>query len=166
MTERKFSVQELRFSYNGPLDIVDFFRAVEDWIHKKGFHKDIKKKSEEVTAKGKRVEWFIEINGELADYARSVIRLRVLFKNIKDAKIELKGRKKRVQVVDALLYFDGILETDLEGRWYQKPTFYFFRAVYDKYFSHYYTQRFEAKLTADTYALYHYIMDYFNSYRE
>lgn len=159
MVEKKICVRELRLSYNGPINVVDFFRAVEDWIAKKGMHKEIKKKTEEVTAKHKRVEWFIEIWEMPSDYAKPVVRLQALFKDIKDATV--KG--KHIQTADILITLDGILETDLESRWYQKPTFYFLRAVYDKFFHKFYTNRFEAKLTADTYELYQYLMDYFNS---
>lgn len=166
MTEKKICVTELRLSYNGPIDIVEFFRKVEDWIAKKGMHKEIKKKSEEVKARSKRVEWFIEIWEMPSDYAKPVVRLQALFKDIKDARVKIHGKERNMQTADALIVLDGILETDLEARWHQKPTFYFLRAVYDKYISKFYTNRFEGKLTADTYELYHYLLDYFNSYRE
>jgi hypothetical protein len=158
MVEKKFAVSELKIKYDGPLDIVEFFKVVEDWIEKKGLNKEIKKKSQEVTAKRKRLSWMIEIWEMPSDYAKRVVRLQALFNNIKDAKI--KG--KNVDTADVLIILDGILETDLDYRWHQKPTHYFLRAVYDKFFSKFYTHRFEGKLTADTYELYHCIMDYFN----
>ncbi len=154
MVEKKICVTELRISYNGPVDIRDFFKKVEDWIAAKGRHKEIKKKSEHVTAKDKKVEWFIEIWDMPADYAKTIVRLQALFRDIRKA-----GKH---DVADVAIALDGILETDLESRWFQKPTFYFLRAVYDKYVSKFYTHRFEGKLTSDTYDLYNYLMDYFH----
>ncbi|MFH2028679.1 MAG: hypothetical protein ABIJ08_06050 [Nanoarchaeota archaeon] len=165
MVEKKFCVSDLRINYNGPIDIIDFFKTVEDWIVKKGMHKEIKKKSEHVTEKNKRVEWFIEIWETPADYAKRVVRLQTLFKDIKDVKVNLKGKERSIQSADVLVLLDGILETDLEARWFQKPTYYFWRAIYDKYISKFYTHRFEGKITSDTYELYHHLMNYFNSYR-
>src|SRR3989338_741252 len=166
MVERKICVSELRIAYNGPIDVVDFFRAVEDWIDKKGMHKEIKKKSEEVMPKSRKVEWFIEIWEMAADYAKPLVRLQALFKDIKDATVMVQGRQRTIQNADVLCILDGILETHLEGRWYQKPTHYFVRAIIDKYINKFYTNRFEAKLIADTYELYHYLMAYFNSYSQ
>lgn len=166
MVEKKICVDGLRLNYNGPIDIRDFFKSVEDWIVKNNMQKEIKKKSEEVTAKGKRIEWFIEMWEMPADYAKPVVRMQALLKDIKEAKVEIKGKKKRIETADVLIVLDGILETDLESRWYQKPTFYFLRAVYDKVFHKFYTHRFEGKLTSDTYGLYHYLMNYFNSYNK
>ena len=165
MVEKKFVVPERRLSYNGPIDITDFFKSVEDWIEKKGMHKEIKKKTQEVQAKHRRVEWFIEIWEMPADYAKPVVRMQALLKNIKDAHVMVKGKKRNIQTAEVLVIIDGILETDLEARWYQKPTYYFLRAVYDKYISKFYTNRFEGKLTKDTNELYHHLMNYFNSYR-
>jgi len=160
MVEKKFSVSELKIHYNGPLDIVDFFRAVEDWISSKGMHKEIKKKTQHVEAKKKRVEWMIEIWEMPSDLAKTVVRLQALIDNIKEAKV---GKDKRtVEVGNVLIILDGILETDIGYRWTQKPLHFFFRALYDKHINKFYTHRYEGKLTADTYELYHYLMDYFN----
>jgi len=165
MVEKRFPVENLTISYNGPIDIVDFFKTVEDWITKKGMNKEIKKKSEEVSGSSRRVEWMIEMWEMPGDYAKPIVRMQSLIKDIKDVSVKIHGKKKNVQVGDVLIVIDGILETDIEGRWYQKPTFYFLRAVYDKYFSKFYTHRFEAKLTKDTYEFYNYLMGYFNSYK-
>ena len=159
MAEKKICVSELRIQYNGPIDVVDFFRAVEDWIMKKHMHKEIKKKSEQVTPSSRRVEWFIEIWEDLADYAKEVVRLQALFKDVKDADINKDGKVQHTQVADMLIIIDGILETDLEAQWFQKPTFFFMRAIYDKYINKFYTHRFEGRLTADTYQFYNYLMD-------
>ena len=45
---KKFVVDGMKLSYNGPFDIVEFYKKVEDWISAKGKEKEIKKKVEHV----------------------------------------------------------------------------------------------------------------------
>ena len=49
MVEKKVLVDALRFSYNGPFDVIEFYKFVEDWIREHGMEKEIKKKLEHVT---------------------------------------------------------------------------------------------------------------------
>jgi len=53
--EKKQVVYELRLSYNGPVSIEEFYGEVEKWMDEKGMQKDIKRKSEEVKPKGKKM---------------------------------------------------------------------------------------------------------------
>ncbi|MBU0615927.1 MAG: hypothetical protein KJ601_07580 [Nanoarchaeota archaeon] len=161
MVEKKFVVEGLRFSYSGPFDVVEFYRYIDKWIVDHGMEKEIKKKSEHVTSKGRKIEWLIEIWMQPMDYAKQVVRLRALFDHVTEAKI--KGRK--LNKVEALIDIDAILETDIEGRWEQKPLFYFMRAVYDKLVNKFYTNRFEGKLTADAYRLHKDLTEFFGSYK-
>ena len=56
MVEKKQIVFDLRLSYNGPLSIEEFYKEVEKWMEEKGLQKDIKRKSEDVVSKGKKIE--------------------------------------------------------------------------------------------------------------
>ena len=39
MSEKKIVIDGLRFSYNGPFDIIEFYKEVEDWIKENGMEK-------------------------------------------------------------------------------------------------------------------------------
>ena len=74
------------------------------------------------------------ILGDEGKYKPTIInKINSYFKDIKDAQIKKRGKTQNVQTADVLIILDGILETDLESRWFQKPTYYFIRAVYDKF---------------------------------
>ncbi len=45
----------MKLSYNGPFDIIEFYKKVEEWIAAKGKEKEIKKKVEQVSQKGKNI---------------------------------------------------------------------------------------------------------------
>ena len=165
MVEKKFVVDGMKLSYNGPFDIIEFYKKVDEWISSKGKEKEIKKKTEHVEPKGKNIEWFIEIWEDVAEYARPIVRMRALFTNVKEITVKKGSKGKRLNTGDVLITFDGILETDIGGKWQQKPWFYFIRAVIDKFVWKFHTNKFEDKLAADVDSLYDALSDFFNSYK-
>ena len=54
MVEKKHIVFDLNLKYNGPLSIEEFYAEVEKWIDERGLSKDLKRKSENITSKGKK----------------------------------------------------------------------------------------------------------------
>src|SRR3989338_9252682 len=94
MVEKKFVIDGMKLSYQGPFDIIDFFKRVEDWISSKGKEKEIKKKLEHVSQKGKKIEWFLEIWEDMNEYTRIIVRLDALFTDVKEVKVK-KGQKRK-----------------------------------------------------------------------
>lgn len=165
MTEKKIVVDQLRLSYNGIFDINEFYREVEDWIAKNGMEKEIKKKLEHVLPEGKRLEWLIECWKRVADDAKTIVRMRALFNDVKEVEIVKNKSKRRLNHGNALIIFDGILETDVEGSWQQKPMFSFMRTLFDKYIWKFHTNRFEDGLIKETYDMHKTLQDFFNRYK-
>ena len=162
MVEKKIVIDNITVGYSGLFRVTDFYKAIEAWIEKNNMEKETKKKLHHVLKDGKKIEWLIEIWETPSDYAKRVVRLRALFNNVKDVSVNGKDMNNG----DALIMIDGILETDIEGKWHQKPTHFFLRALYDKYFNKFYTNRFEGKLAADCYHIRDYIMEFFKANRE
>ena len=162
MVEKKFVVYELRISYNGPIKITDFYKEVEDWIKQRGMEKELKKKMEHLTPKGKKLEWTIEIWKNINTFTKGVVRLRSIFNNVKEIKIKRKGKTIKIQQADILIQIDGILETDLSQRWEQTPLFYFLRALIDKYIWKFYTERYDGIVSGDAHDLHKTLQAFFN----
>jgi len=133
MVEKKHVVFDLRLSYNGPLSVEGFYAEVEKWMEEKGLQKDIKKKSENITSKGKKIEWIIEAWRNPVRAVKQVVRLRALFNDIKEIKIKRKGHNIRINQANILITIDGFVETSLTSRWTQTPFYQFFRTIFDKY---------------------------------
>ncbi len=133
MVEKKHIVYDLRVTYNGPLSIENFYEEVEKWMEEKGLQKEIKRKSEDVNPKGKRVEWIIEAWKSITHEDKHIVRLRALFDNIKEIKIKRKGHTVKINQADVLIVIDGFLETHLAHRWTHKPLIEFLTRLYDKY---------------------------------
>jgi len=165
MVEKKFVVDGLKLSYNGPFDIIEFYKKVEGWISKKGKEKEIKKKTEHVEPKGKNIEWSLEIWEDVTEWARPIVRMQALFTDVKETKIKKGKKTRKLNQGNALIRFDGILETDIQGKWGQKPWFYFIRAVFDKFIWKFHTHKFEDKLAADVDDLFDTLKEFFDSYK-
>jgi len=133
MVEKKHIVFDLRLSYNGPLSIEEFYAEVEKWMDDKGLQKDLKKKSEDVMQKGKKIEWVIEAFKDLTSEVKHLVILRALFNNVKEFKIKKKGHTVKINQADVLIVIDGFIETSLTSRWTQAPLFQFLRTLFDKY---------------------------------
>ncbi len=165
MVEKKFVIDGMKISYEGPFDVIEFYKKVEDWISAKGKEKEIKKKVEYVEPSGKKIEWFIEIWEDVNEYTRPLVRMRALFTDVKEVKIKTGKSKKRLNKGNALIIIDGILETDLQGKWQQKPIFYFLRTLVDHFIYKFYMNKIEDKLAADCSDLRGALEDFFNSYK-
>jgi len=165
MVEKKVVVDGLRLSYSGPFDVVEFYKAIEDWVSEKGMQRELKKKLEHVTPDGKKLEWFAECWKDLADYAKSVVRVRALFNNVKDIEIVRDKEKRKLNYGNVLIIFDGFLETDIEARWQQKPWFYFLRAIVDKFIYKFWTEKFDGGIRKDVYELHGRLKKFFELYK-
>ena len=127
--------------------------------------KDLKKKMEHVTQKGKEIEWVVECWKDVAHYAKDIVRLRAMFHNVKEVDVLKDGRKMRINQADVLLVFDGILETHIADTWEQKPLFYFLRAMFDKYIYKFYTERHFDVVYVDTHDLHKRLKAFLSLYK-
>jgi len=168
MVEKKQLVFDLRLNYNGPLSIEEFYAEVEKWMSEKGMQKDLKRKSEELTSKGKIVEWIVECWKSPVGDVKEVVRLRALFDKAKEIKLNKKGRSMTINQADVSIVIDGFLETKLRGRWTQKPVYSMFRTLYDKYIwaiGSTITERNEAPVAQDCYDLHKRLKAFFSLYK-
>ncbi|MBI4452270.1 hypothetical protein HY637_02480 [Candidatus Woesearchaeota archaeon] len=163
MTEKKQVLYDLRIAYNSPFLIEDFYAEIDGWIKEKGFTKEHKKKMESVTNNGKRIQWFIEIQGHLDDLHHGIIMLRVFMENIKEIVIKKDGKKTRINIGDVLVNIDAFVVSEIHGSFYQaKPIFYFIRALIDKYIYNFWSFKWDGKVNSDGRDLYKRLQSFFN----
>lgn len=133
MVEKKQIVHGLRYNYNGPLNIEEFYAEVEDWAAKKGYHRDLKRKSEYLRKKGKQIEWIVEFwEGHNAD-SREIVHLQVLFNDFVERKVLRNKQKRTIQYADVYVEINGWVEESLAGRWDQAPLYQFVRTIIDRF---------------------------------
>lgn len=160
MTEREIIVDKERVDYEGPFEMVDFYKLFEAFAVDKGYDRRELKHSEAATKEGKFIEVELEPWKLLTDYAKSIIHVRVQMANVKD--IVVDGKKLQTGKVSAV--FDGILETDYESRWEGKPILLFLRTVYDKFIYKPLTGGFDKMIRTDTMHLKEVVKAFLNMY--
>ena len=133
MVEKKQIVFDLMLKYTGPLSVEGFYEEVEKWMKERNLTKDLKRKSEEVTSKGKKIEWVIDAWREATHDYIQVVRLRALLNDVKEVNVKRKGKSIKINEADVLITIDGFQKSHLAYRWTQKPLYTFFRTLYDKY---------------------------------
>ncbi|MAE42664.1 hypothetical protein CMO93_02745 [Candidatus Woesearchaeota archaeon] len=134
MVEKKQIVLDLMLKYNGPLSVEDFYKEVAKWMDEKGMQKEIKRKSEEVTSKGRGIEWVIEAWKNPTHELKQMVRMRTLFKDVKEERVKRKGRNIRINSGNVLINIDGWIESELAERWTIQPFYTLLRTFIDKYF--------------------------------
>ena len=165
MSEKKIVIDGLRFSYNGPFDIIEFYKEVEDWIKENGMEKEIKKKLEEVEEEGKKIEWSIECWKMEMRYAKIVIRLRALFTDVVEVEIKKDKAKRKLNQGNVLVTIDGFLETHFKYHWTTKPWYYFIRGIIDKIIWPVWIEKYDKKVADASYDLNQRLKSFFNLYK-
>ncbi|MBD3164039.1 hypothetical protein GF323_02480 [Candidatus Woesearchaeota archaeon] len=165
MPEKHIVVDGIRFTYSGMFDISEFFQLLDEWTDGNDYERETKKKLEHVFSHGKRMEYVFELWKPLADYARSTVRIKALFRDIVDFELKKGMHKRNMQKGKVLVIIDGFLETDIEYRWQQKPLYIFLRTLYDKLVWKFWLGRYDGDVSAACSSLYNTLFGYFKRYK-
>jgi hypothetical protein len=131
--EKKHIVNDLVLSYDGPVSVEDYYKEIDDWIEEKGMQKEIKRKTEHVQSKGKKIEWLTEGWKEETHLVKSTVAIRTLFNNVREIRVKRRGKYIKTNQVEASIQIDGFIETKLNSQWTMNPLYLFFRTLFDKY---------------------------------
>ena len=161
----KIIVDHDKIDYSGPLNTTNLLRLIENFLWERGFDKKQDKDFEQNTSNGKCIEWEISPWKWISDYARYIIRIRVLGYDILKSDAVDKGKKVKIESGRVIIVIDGFVEYDLQTRWEGKPMLHFLRAIYDNFIFKAYTERFEHMLVNDINHLHDHIEKFLNLYR-
>lgn|SRR5574342_50466 len=162
MAERNIVVDKERLDYQGVFDAKELFKVMQNWATDKGYWLIEKKHGETTKPEGKVVDMDFEPFKKYTDYAKSVIKIKAQFQDMKDVVVERDGKKVKLQEGKIVMIFDGILETDYEGRWEGKPLFFVLRNVFEKYVYTPFVSGFERGVKEDVMALKNNVKSYLN----
>lgn len=161
----KIIVDHDKIDYSGPLELNNLFRMIDNFLWERGFDKRQDKDFEQNTPHGKFIEWQASPWKIITDYARHIVKVRVLGYDIVKVDALKNGRKTKVDSGRLIIVIDGFIEYDVDSKWEQKPFFHFLRTIYDKFIFKVYTERFEQMLVHDINHLQDHIGKFFNLYR-
>ncbi len=153
MAERLIVVDKERLDYDGLFDAKEVFKVMQQWATDRGYWLIEKRHGETTKPEGKFIDMEFEPFKKFTDYAKSIIKIRAQFNDVKDVAVERDGRKVKVQDGKIIIIIDGILETDYEHRWEGKPVFYVLRSIFEKYVYTPFVSGFERGIKEDVLSL-------------
>ncbi len=165
MAERQIVVDGERLSYSGVFAIKEVIKVINDWAADKAYFMVELSHIESVKEDGKYADIKLEPFKKLSDYAKSIVKIRITIDGAKDTIVEIDGKKKKLYDGTIKFLFDGILETDYESRWEQKPIFYILRTIFEKYVYAPFISKFEKKVAGDVKDLKTNLKSFLNLYK-
>lgn len=165
MSDLRIIVDHIQLEYSGLFDLNGMFKMIDGWLFERGYEKRTNKNFEETTPTGKFIEWEIASWFKQTDYIRNIIKVRMLFYDLKKVEATKDKEKAKVTQGRVIMYFDGYIEFDYLHYWDEHPVLHFLRTIYDKFVFKAYTERFEQRITRDVHELYGLLEKYFNVYR-
>jgi len=165
MVERKLLIDEESMDYEGLFNLIELYSIIDEFLKLKGYDKFEPLNEESVYPSGKDVHIIIRPLKWHTDYIRKVLKIEMQMHNIKEVETEVDKVKVKLNQGKIKILYSGYLETDWEGRWEQKPIYYFFRTLFDKYIYRKHTKDFEGEIISDINELRDKMGAYLNLYR-
>lgn len=165
MVEEKLLLDELEMEYEGLFDATELFGLVDNWLKLKGYDKLVTLDQEQVVSDSKHVHVIWEPMKWHTDYVRKKIKFEVMMSDVKEVETVIDKAKIRINQGKVRMLFSGILHTDWEGRWEQKPIYHFLRVVFNKYVYSNYTKDYEGEIVGDVKELMGKVGSFLNLYR-
>lgn len=149
MAERMTVVDGEKIQYKGLFDFKELYNIIDAYLHQKGFDKRVRRNEEHVLKDNKFIHVILHPWKKISEYAKHEIKMDISVHNAKEEYREIDGVKRKLTngVVEIMFY--GYLVTDYEGRWEQRPEYFFLRTVFDKFVYKLQTQNFAALLKGD-----------------
>lgn len=165
MVERKLLIDEETLEYEGLFSLIELYSIIDEFLRLKGYDKFETLNEESVYPSGKEIHIIIDPMKWHTDYVRKVLKIDILMKKVKEVETEVDKLKVKLNQGKIVLKLSAFLETDWEGRWEQKPIYYFIRTIFDKYIYRKHTQDFESEVMGDCHDLRDKLGAFLNLYR-
>lgn len=134
VAEVKIVVDQLTINYEGLFKMKDLLKIIEDYFRRDRGYDWMEKKNEViVTPSGKHYDLDFVPWKTLNDYTKLEAQIKISGINITEVDVEHDGVKVKLNKGKLSVVFNGYIHTDYEGKWEDKPIFYFIRTLVDKY---------------------------------
>jgi hypothetical protein len=166
MPERRQVVTGEKIKYTGYFVAKDLWRFIDKWFADNGFGDRIEiYHDEKVTKTHKDIEVKYMPYKKVSDYIKIEHRLIIKIFDLVKKTIEKDGHKIKVDQGSVDIQFDSYITTDYEGRWENRPEFFFLRTIFDKFVFKTYTGKYEGMIAKHVDELKQEIEGFLNIYR-
>ena len=165
MAELKILIDEESLDYEGLFNLLELYSIIDDYLKLKGYDKFERKNEESVYPEGKHIHIIIDPEKWHTDYVRKVLKIEITMRDVKEVETVVDKQKIRINQGKIQMLYTGILQTDWEGRWEQKPIYHFLRIIFEKYVFKGQTKDYEAEIVGDVNELMSKVGSFLNLYR-
>lgn len=145
MPERRPVVMKEFLKYSGLFSARDLWKTIDHWFADNGFGDRVELyHDEKVTKTHKDIEVRYMPYKKVSDYVKIEHRMIINIFNLVKKTVEKDGHKLKLDQGDVKIQFDSYIITDYEGRWENRPEFFFIRTLIDKFIFRTYTGKYEA----------------------
>ena len=166
MPERRQVVRGEKLKYSGFFSAKELWRLIDKWFAENGFADRVELFHDEKVAKDhKDIQVKYQPYKKVSDYVKIEQRLIISIFNLVKKTITKDGHKINLDQADLTIQFDGYINTDYEGRWENRPEFFFLRTIMDKFIFKTYTGKYEAMIKTQIRELKNEIESYLNMHK-
>ncbi len=117
----------------GYWNYIEVYNMLFNWLKDHGYTLTEKMYKEKLSSGGKEIliEW--DADKKITDYFKYRINLNWHILTMKDAEVEIDGKKVKTNKGELEIKFKGTILKDYEKRWEDKPLHKFMRGLYEEY---------------------------------
>jgi hypothetical protein len=165
MAEIRNIIDHKTIQYEGIFSVNELYDTLKNWQNEKGYVQQELQNFESIKDKGKEIYLKLEPYKEATDYIKFMIRVQVNMENVVDVDVKQNEITKRMNKGNVTIIIDGLLVTDYENKWEQRPIYVFMRTLYDKFFFKVYTDKYIEILKEDTENMISTLKSFLNLYK-
>lgn len=130
---QKSTVYKEKITQVGYWNYGDVYAMLYNWLKDNGYGISEGSYKEKLAGNGKEIliEW--EASKKVTDYFKYKISLSWHILGLKDAEVEIDGKKTKTNKGELEIVFKGEIINDYEKRWEDSPGWKFLRGIYEKY---------------------------------
>lgn len=111
----------------------DLYNMTFGWLKDHNYAVNEDAYTEKLSGAGKEIQISWVAQKKVTDYFLYEIKLDWHILTMKDAEVEIDGKKVKTNKGEVKITFKGSIVNDYESRWEDKPIWKFLRSVYEKY---------------------------------
>lgn len=129
----KNTVFKESIKHKGYWNFSELYNFCFDFLKDEGFTVKETNYTEKISGAGKEIiiEW--DSGKKVTDYFKNHIKVNWHILGMKDAEVEVDGKKETVNKGEVKITVEAMIEKDYEDKWENKPLWKFLRGVYESY---------------------------------
>ena len=130
---QKQTVFKQKITQSGYWDYGEVYGMLYGWLKDNGYSISENSYKEKLVGNGKEISIEWEAGKKVTDYFKYKIALSWSIMGMKDAEVEIDGKKTKTNKGELSISVTGTIIKDYESRWEDAPVWKFLRGIYEQY---------------------------------